>query len=56
MCVYAVYLIHMQRTNIYLAVQQLTRLKALSKQVGVSVSELIRRAIDLFIEKTNKGE
>jgi len=42
----------MHRTNIYLAVKQLAALRRLSKASGLSVAELIRRAIDEFLERT----
>jgi predicted DNA-binding protein len=39
------------RTNIYLRPDQLKRLKAISKRTGSSAAELIRRAVDAFLEK-----
>lgn len=46
-----VYIRGMKRTNIYLTDPSVERLKALSKQTGLSVAELIRRAIDDFLKK-----
>ena len=40
----------MQRTNIYLRTSQIRRLKALERQTGAPVAELVRRAIDAFLE------
>jgi predicted DNA-binding protein len=40
----------MKRTNFFIPLQQLTALKTLSTKVGVSVSELVRRAIEDFLE------
>src|ERR1700740_765018 len=39
------------RTNIYLRPDQMKRLKAISKRTGSSAAELIRRAVDAFLEK-----
>jgi hypothetical protein len=41
----------MKRTNIYLTNPSVERLGALSEQTGLSVVELIRRAIDDFLKK-----
>jgi predicted DNA-binding protein len=40
----------MKRTNIYLPEQVLKKLRALSKKVGVSVAELVRRALDDYLK------
>jgi predicted DNA binding CopG/RHH family protein len=45
-----VYARRMKRTNIYLAEPGLNKLRALAKKEGISVSELIRRAIDKYLE------
>ena len=45
----------MQRTNIYLTGNQMKQFKALSKKKGVSVAELIRRVLDQWLEKEEKG-
>ena len=41
----------MKRTNIYLTEPSVAQLQALSKETGLSVAELIRRAIDDFLKK-----
>jgi len=41
----------MKRTNIYLSEPSVGWLKALSVKTGLSVAELIRRAIDEFLKK-----
>jgi predicted DNA-binding protein len=42
---------HMKRTNFYFPEQMLERLKTASKQQGLPVSELIRRAIEAFLKE-----
>lgn len=39
----------MKRVSLFLSCQQIRRLKARSDAEGLSVAELIRRAIDLFL-------
>lgn len=39
----------MKRVNYHLAEKQIAKLKALSKNMGISVSEIIRRAIDDYL-------
>jgi predicted DNA-binding protein len=39
------------RTNIFLRPDQVRRLKAISKKTGSSCAELVRRAVDGFLEK-----
>ncbi|SIT35293.1 hypothetical protein BN2475_40100 [Paraburkholderia ribeironis] len=41
----------MRRTAIHLAAQQVMRLRVLSNGSGLSVAELIRRAIDEFADR-----
>ena len=41
----------MTRTNIYLTEKQLKKFKAISKKVGLPVAEIIRRAMDEWLEK-----
>jgi len=41
----------MKRTNIHLSEKQIERLKALSKETGLTVAELVRRAIDEYLDK-----
>jgi predicted DNA-binding protein len=43
-----------QRTNIYLRPDQTKRLKAISKKTGSSAAELIRRAVDAYLEIEEK--
>ena len=42
------------RTNFYLTTLQTERLKKLSAKTGLSVSEILRRAIDEYWEKESK--
>jgi predicted DNA-binding protein len=46
-----VYDVRMIRTNIYLPEPTVKRLKALSKKTGVSVAELVRRALDEYLKE-----
>lgn len=39
----------MKRTNLYLTEKQVERLKQRSEQEGLSLAELVRRAIDAFL-------
>jgi predicted DNA-binding protein len=39
------------RTNIYLTEEQRAGLTALSQQTGAPVAELVRRAVDAYLEK-----
>lgn len=41
----------MRRTAIHLGTQQVTRLRLLSNGSGLSIAELIRRAIDEFVDR-----
>jgi predicted DNA-binding protein len=45
------YRVNTKRTNIYLTDPSVERLETLSEQTGLSVVELIRRAIDDFLKK-----
>ena len=45
------YNMDMKRTNIYLTEPSVERLQALSEKTGLSVAELIRRAIEDFLKK-----
>lgn len=47
------YTIHMIRINLYITKKQYEALKKLA-QNGTKVSELIRRAIDEYLERVNK--
>jgi hypothetical protein len=44
----------MKRTNVHLTVQQLKALERMSKTSGLSVAELIRRAVDAFLVREAK--
>jgi hypothetical protein len=44
---------HMKRTNIYLTKPQLKFLGELKQKTGLSIAELVRRAIDLFVKQEN---
>ena len=46
----------MKRVNYYLSESQLAKLKALAKITGLSISEHIRRAIDLYLKELKRGE
>jgi predicted DNA-binding protein len=41
----------MRRTNIFLPEPLIERLRALSERTGLSVAELIRRAIDEYLKR-----
>jgi predicted DNA-binding protein len=45
----------MKRTALYLKEEQLNRLEAISRKTGAPVAELIRRAIDAYLEKQKRG-
>ena len=42
------------RTNIYLPLEQVERLRKLAKKKDVSVSELIRRAVEDYLTKEER--
>jgi phosphoribosylaminoimidazole (AIR) synthetase len=44
----------MERMNVYLTVGQRDQIKAIANETGLRPSELLRRAIDLFIEIDNQ--
>jgi hypothetical protein len=44
----------MIRTNIYLTEMQMKKFKAISKKAGYPVAEIIRRALDEWLEKQEK--
>jgi hypothetical protein len=44
----------MKRIEFYLSEKQIRALKTLKKKLGLSVSELVRRAIDEFLIKYKK--
>ncbi len=43
----------MYRVNYYLSEKQIDKLKEQSKKTGISMSEIIRRAIDNYFKKDN---
>ncbi len=55
--IYYTYILRMKKYNLYLPEQQIETLNLLSEQKGLSVSEIIRRALDEYIEKeSNKNQ
>lgn len=48
---YRAYRVHMVKVNHFLPAPQLKALRALAKKNGLSVAELIRRAIEEFLKK-----
>jgi len=46
----------MKRVNYHLTEMQIESLRRFSKKTGLSVAELIRRAIDEYLKKRKKGE
>ena len=46
----------MERLGVYLAEIQIKKLRAIQKKTGLSVAELIRRAIDDWLKKYEKEE
>lgn len=44
----------MKRVNHHLSDLQILKLTALSKKLGLTVAEIIRRAIDFFLENQNE--
>ncbi len=44
----------MTRTNIYLTEAQLKKFKAIAKKAGYPIAEIIRRAMDEWLEKYEK--
>jgi hypothetical protein len=45
----------MERKNIHLTAQQIEALRALSDKTGLTVAEHVRRAIDEYVAKQEKG-
>lgn len=41
----------MKRTQIYLTKREIVKLKKKAQKIGISKSELIRRIIDLYLDK-----
>lgn len=46
----------MERTNIYLPLPMLKRLRTVAAKRGVSVAELVRNAIEHFLSEYRKGQ
>ena len=46
----------MKRTNIHLTDDQIKDLKRESKQTGLTVAELVRRAIDRFLRSVKRAK
>ena len=44
----------LKRVNIHLSERQIEQFKKLSKKLGIYLAELIRRAMDEFLEKQKK--
>lgn len=42
----------MKRTNIYLSKGQGEKLKERSKDLGLSVAEIVRRAVDIYLKRS----
>ena len=53
-CMPIEYKMYMQRTALFLKEAQLKKLKALSDKTGAPVAELIRRAIDRYLQERAK--
>jgi len=45
---------HMKRINTHLTSEQIDRLRVISAATGLTVAELIRRAVDIYIESRGK--
>lgn len=46
----------MKRTNIYLTEKENKKLLALSKESGLSLAEIVRRAIDKYLRTTSNSK
>lgn len=44
------------RTNYHYPPRMLKRLRAVKKKTGIPVNELIRRAVDRYLDSLDKGE
>ena len=45
---------HMKRVNYHLTEKQIAALKKYAEESGLSVAELIRRAVDLWLKKERR--
>jgi predicted DNA-binding protein len=50
------YNVIMKRINYHLTDKQIEQLKAISKETGAPVAELIRRAVDAWLHERGRGE
>ncbi len=48
------YLLYMKRTALFLKTDQVKKLQTLSEKTGAPVAELIRRAIDKYLQERAK--
>ncbi len=46
----------MQKVAFWLKAEQLAKLRAIQKEIGVPVSESIRRAIDLYLQQKKQDK
>jgi predicted DNA-binding protein len=46
----------MKRTQLHLAIDQIERLKAIAERKGVSMAEIIRRAIEAYLAAEERRE
>jgi predicted DNA-binding protein len=44
----------MKRVNYHLTEEEITRLQALSNKTGLSVAEIIRRAVDEYLDRKER--
>lgn len=54
MYTYLIYNRHMERISLFLTEKQIERLKRLSEESGLPVAELIRRAVDEYLDKVSQ--
>jgi hypothetical protein len=45
------YIVCMKRVDYHLTIKQIEALRLLAKETGLSVAELIRRAVDAYLKK-----
>lgn len=48
--------INLKRTNLYLTKEQLVKAKKISYASGLTCSELMRRALDVYLEKLDNKD
>ncbi len=44
-----------RRVDLYLTIPQIRELKILSKRKGLTLSDLLRRAVDLYLKEEQRG-